>query len=224
LWDPVTQATAYRIVDLASTNHTFVNSKLVESVELREGDAIQIGDTVLKFVLLDDIETRFHEEVRNRISYDQLTGLLTKESLYLALETELKRCLRYELPLTVLMMDLDRFKSVNDTQGHLMGSHVLAEVGRLIRESIRAVDVAARYGGEEFLAYLSETGVPGATLAAERVRKAIEQHPFTLDGATLRITISIGLAACPAHGRDIVSLVRRAHRALYRAEEGGRNR
>src|SRR6266705_3229046 len=197
LWDPATQVTTYRVVDLGSTNHTFVNTSRVENADLREGDKIQIGDTVLKFVLLDDIEARFHEEVRNRISYDQLTGLLTKESLYLALE--LKRCLRYELPLAVLMMDLDRFKSVNDAHGHLMGSHVLAEVGRLIRESIRSADVSARYGGEEFLAYLSETGVPGATLAAERVRKAIEDHPFTLDGSTLKVTISIGIAACPVH-------------------------
>jgi diguanylate cyclase (GGDEF)-like protein len=224
LWDPVTQETTYRIVDLGSTNHTFVNTGRVESIELREGDKIQIGDTVLKFVLLDDVEVKFHEELRNRISYDQLTGLLTKESLYLALESELKRCLRYELPLTVLMMDLDRFKNVNDTHGHLMGSHVLAEVGRLIRECIRSADVAARYGGEEFLAYLSETPLPGAMLAAERIRKGIEDHPFTLDGATLRITISLGIAAAPVHGRDLTSLVRRADRALYRAKESGRNR
>src|SRR6266705_3187306 len=180
LWDPATQVTTYRVVDLGSTNHTFVNTSRVENADLREGDKIQIGDTVLKFVLLDDIEARFHEEVRNRISYDQLTGLLTKESLYLALDRELQRCLRYELPLSILMMDLDRFKSVNDTRGHLMGSHVLAEVGRLIRESTRAVDVAARYGGEEFVAYLSETATVGAGQAAERIRRSIEEHRFTL--------------------------------------------
>src|SRR3989441_245087 len=223
-WDPAAQTATYTIVDLGSTNHTFVNTSRVKTVELREGDKIQVGDTVLKFVLLDDIEAKFHEEIRNRISYDQLTGLLTKESLYLALEMELTRCLRFALPLAVLMMDLDRFKSVNDAHGHLMGSHVLAEVGRLIRESIRSADVSARYGGEEFLAYLSETALPGAMLAAERVRRAIEEHRFTLDGSTLAITISIGIAACPAHGRDINSLVRRADRALYRAKESGRNR
>lgn len=223
-WDPEKQSGTYHLVDLGSTNHTYVNSALVESVELREGNKIQVGDTVLKFVLLDDIEAKFHEEIRNRISFDQLTGLLTKESLYLALEMELKRCLRYELPLTVLMMDLDRFKSVNDTHGHLMGSHVLAEVGRLIRESIRGNDVAARYGGEEFVAYLSETGVPGAAQAAERVRHAIEACAFTLDGKTIRVTISIGISSCPEHGRDIQSLVGRADRALYRAKQGGRNR
>jgi diguanylate cyclase (GGDEF)-like protein len=224
LWKPETQTATYTIADLGSTNHTFVNTSLVEAVELREGDKIQIGDTVLKFVLLDDIEAKFHEEIRNRISYDQLTGLLTKESLFLALGMELKRCLRFDQPLSVLMMDLDRFKSVNDTYGHLMGSHVLAEVGRLIRESIRAVDVAARYGGEEFVAYLSESAMLGAAQAAERIRRAIESHPFTRDGVTIQVTISIGVALCPEHGRDIETLVRRADRALYRAKETGRNR
>src|SRR5213593_1735758 len=179
LWDPEAQTATYTIADLGSTNHTFVNTTRVDTVELREGDKIQIGDTVLKFVLLDDIETKFHEEIRNRISYDQLTGLLTKESLYLAPEMELTRCLRYALPLAVLMMDLDRFKAVNDTHGHLMGSHVLSEVGRLIRESIRTADVAARYGGEEFVAYLSETSLIGAAQAAERMRMAIAGQPFT---------------------------------------------
>ena len=122
------------------------------------------------------------------------------------------------------MMDLDRFKSVNDTHGHQMGSHVLAEVGRLIRESIRGADVAARYGGEEFVVYLPDTGLPGATLAAERIREAIEHHSFSLDSVTIPVTISIGIAACPEHGRDIKSLVGRADRALYRAKETGRNR
>ena len=223
-WNPESQVATFHLADLDSTNHTFVNSTRIESVELREGDKIQIVDTVLKFVLLDEIEAKFHEEVRNRISYDQLTGLLTKESLYLALDRELQRCLRYELPISILMMDLDRFKSVNDARGHLMGSHVLAEVGRLIRDSLRTVDVAARYGGEEFLAYLAESTTLGAGQAAERIRKAIEDHRFTLDGVTIQVTISIGIACCPEHGRDVRTLVGRADRALYRAKESGRNR
>ena len=223
-WNPESQVATFHLADLDSTNHTFVNSARIESVELREGDKIQIGDTVLKFVLLDEIEAKFHEEVRNLISYDQLTGLLTKESLYLALDRELQRCLRYELPISILMMDLDRFKSVNDARGHLMGSHVLAEVGRLIRDSLRTVDVAARYGGEEFLAYLAESTTLGAGQAAERIRKAIEDHRFTLDGVTIQVTISIGIACCPEHGRDVRTLVGRADRALYRAKESGRNR
>jgi diguanylate cyclase (GGDEF)-like protein len=215
---------SYAITDLGSTNHTFVNSKRVDSVELTDGDKIQIGDTVLKFVVLDNIEATFHAEVRDRISYDRLTGLLTKETLYLAFERELERCLRYGLPLSVLMMDLDRFKSVNDTHGHLMGSHVLSEVGGVIRRAVRAEDVAARYGGEEFVSYLSETDVTSANVAAERIRSGIEAHRFVLDDVAISVTISIGIATAPAHGTTIDQLVAAADRALYRAKESGRNR
>jgi len=214
----------FSLADLESTNHTFVNSKQVQTARLQDGDKVQIGGTILKFVMLDGIEAKFHTDVRDRISYDQLTGLLTKESLYLAFARELDRCLGYGLPASVLMMDLDRFKSVNDAHGHQMGSHVLSEVGRLIRDHIRSADVSARYGGEEFVSYLSETDVPGALLAAERVRTAIAAHAFTLDEVTIRVTISIGVAAAPQHGRTIKELVGSADRALYQAKESGRNR
>jgi diguanylate cyclase (GGDEF)-like protein len=223
-WNPITESATFQIVDLGSTNRVYVNSRPVERIELKDGDKIQIGDTVLKFVLLDDIEAKFHAEVRNRISFDQLTGLLTKESLYLALDVELKRCLRYTVPLAVLMMDLDFFKAINDTHGHLMGSHVLSEVGRLMAHSIRGADVAGRYGGEEFVAYLPEADGAGAIQVAERIRHNIESHAFALDGKTVRATISIGVALFPAHGRDLRSLVARADRALYKAKEEGRNR
>ncbi len=214
----------FTLTDLGSTNHTFVNSEQVESVQLRDGDKIQIGDSVLKFVVLDNIEAKFHAEVRDLISYDQLTGLLTKESLYMAFERELKRCLRYGLPLGVLMMDLDFFKSVNDGHGHLMGSHVLAEVGRLIRQSFRISDVSARYGGEEFLSYLAETDTTGAELVGERIRSEIQAFPFILDEVSIHVTISIGIAVAPRHGENIKTLVAAADQALYRAKETGRNR
>src|SRR3989475_4177300 len=182
-WDEGRRSGRLALTDLGSTNGTLVNNRPAERIELKEGDKIQVGGTLLKFVLLDDIEVRYHEEVRNRITYDRLTGLLTKESLDLALEMDLKRCRRYGLPMAVLMMDLDHFKSVNDTHGHLVGSHVLSEVGRLIRESLRDDDVSARYGGEEFIAYLSERTGLEARQAAERVRRTIGKERITHDGA-----------------------------------------
>lgn len=214
----------YTITDLDSTNHTYVNAERVESATLGDGDKIRVGDTVLKYVVMDSLEANFHAEVRDRISYDQLTGLLTKESLFLAFERELTRCVRYELPLSVLMMDLDRFKSVNDTYGHLMGSHVLAEVGDIIRSCIRSGDVSARYGGEEFVTYLTETETEGALVAAERIREAIEEHRFVLDDVSIGVTISIGVSTAPGHGTTVQSLVGAADEALYRAKETGRNR
>jgi two-component system cell cycle response regulator len=218
------EGSGYALTDLGSTNHTYVNSQRVESTTLRDGDKIRIGDTVLKFVLMDTLEANFHAEVRDRISYDQLTGLLTKESLFLAFERELARCLRYDLPVSVLMMDLDRFKSVNDTHGHLMGSHVLEEVGGIIRDCIRSGDVSARYGGEEFVTYLAETDTEGARVAAERIRTAIEQHAFVLDDVSIGVTISIGVATAPKDGTSVERLVGAADQALYRAKETGRNR
>lgn len=227
-WDPAEKVRRVFLTDLGSTNRTYVNGEAVGRRELKEGDKVRVGDTVLKFVLQDALDARFHREIRDRIAYDQLTRLLTKESLYSALEAELARCARYGLPLAVLMMDLDRFKSVNDTHGHLMGSHVLAEVGRLIREGFRTSDVSARYGGEEFVAYLSESGAEEGRLVAERIRTAIAAHPFTrVDekglSDTVRITISIGVSEFPRDGGTLEALVAAADRALYRAKEEGRN-
>jgi two-component system cell cycle response regulator len=228
-WDARRKVQRVVLTDLGSTNRTYVNGEAVTRLELKEGDKIRVGDTLLKFVFQDALDSRFHREIRNRIATDQLTGLLTKESLYAALELELKRCARYGLSLAVLMMDLDHFKIVNDTHGHLMGSHVLSEVGRLIREGLRRSDISARYGGEEFLAYLSEQGAGEALPAAERIRKAIEGHFFTrTDTAgrviSLRVTISIGIALFPSDGTGLESLVAAADRALYRAKREGRNR
>jgi diguanylate cyclase (GGDEF)-like protein len=223
-YDIEARCITFHLIDLQSTNHTFVNWRQIERMALQDGDKIQIGETILKYVLLDDIEAKFHAEVRNRITFDQLSGLLTRESLSLALEMELNRCMLYHLPLAVLMMDLDRFKMVNDAHGHLVGSRVIGEVGQVIRDTIRGADVAARYGGEEFLAYFPENGRSGAHQAAERLRKAVGHHLFVADGPGVRITTSIGIALFPEHGRTVEVLVDRADRELYRAKESGRNR
>jgi len=228
-WDDDRRVGRTVIRDLGSTNGTLVNGERVVSAQLREGDKIRLGDTILKFVLQDDLDARFHQEVHNRIAYDQLTGLLTKEFLYLAMETELKRCGKYGLPMAVLMMDLDHFKQVNDGYGHLMGSHVLSEVGGLIQQGLRSTDVSARYGGDEFVAYMSEVSLKGGAQAAHRIRSAVEAHSFTRtdeSGRTtsLRLTLSLGVSAFPRHGASLEALVAAADAALYRAKESGRNR
>jgi diguanylate cyclase (GGDEF)-like protein len=221
-WDPENGA-RYFISDTGSTNGTFVNTRPAQKTNLREGDKIQVGNTVLKYVVLDSIDAKFHSEIRDRITYDALTGLLTKESLYLALASEIRACLDYEVPLAVLMMDLDYFKQVNDTYGHPMGSHVLSQVGRLIRDNVRDLDVTARYGGEEFVTYLSGSDLSGAQVVAERVRRAIEGYEFRLGNQSSRITISIGIATLPEYGRNLDALVAAADRALYAAKARGRN-
>lgn len=222
--EPETGEREYTVFDLGSTNGTFANNRRVSSVELCDGDKIRIGRTVLKFVLSDEVDEKFHRTIRDMITFDDLTGLLTKRSLYQELERELARSARYKHPLSVLMMDLDHFKKVNDEHGHQAGSFVLSQAGRIIQASIREPDLAGRYGGEEFIAYLPETDRERALKAAERVRSAIEEKVFMHEGVPIRITISIGVSSFPEHGSDIDGLVREADRALYRCKATGRNK
>jgi len=216
--------TLYRLSDLGSTNHLFVNGRQVEAHLLADGDKIQLGGQVLKFELHDSIDARFHTEIRNRIRYDDLTGLLTYESFRTALEWELARYASSAKGCAVAMMDLDDFKSVNDRYGHLAGSFVLTEFGALVRQNIRQFDVASRYGGEEFISYLPETAAAEACTAAERIRTVLEQRNFEHQGRTIRITVSIGLSHFPDDGEDLRSLVERADQRLYRAKAEGKNR
>jgi diguanylate cyclase (GGDEF)-like protein len=216
--------TLFRLVDLGSTNHVFVNGQQAESHLLADGDKIRLGGVVLKFELHDAIDARFHTEIRNRIRYDDLTGLLTYESFRTALAWELERYASSATGCAVVMMDLDDFKKLNDTYGHLAGSFVLSEVGAVIRGNLRNFDVAARYGGEEFVAYLPETAGGEAWTAAERLRELLAQHVFLHQERAIRLTISMGLSHFPQDGSELGSLVQAADERLYRAKRSGKNR
>ncbi len=214
----------YVLLDNGSTNGTFLNNRQVGKAVLRDGDKVRIGSTVLRFSYHDEIDAEYHRRIYDLITYDDLTGLLTLRPFYRELEREIERSARLGLPLAVLMMDVDRFKQVNDTFGHQTGSHVLKECGRLIRHALRYNDAAARYGGEEFIAYLPNADHELAGRIAERVRAAIEAGDFAYDGSRPHPTISIGIAWFPVDARDLDGLVRRADQRLYRAKEEGRNR
>jgi len=224
IFDQHTKTIKYLLTDLTSTNHTYVNEKQISQRSLRDGDKIRIGDTTLKFALQDTIDARFHKEIQQRIRYDSLTSLLTKESFYIAMESELNRCRINLLPLSLLMMDIDFFKKVNDTHGHQAGSYVLSEIGRLILCNSRDLDLSARYGGEEFIALLVETSKHQAFSVAERVRKVIGNHLFVWDNKSIKVTISIGIAQYPEDGGTIDELVAKADKALYRCKHTGRNK
>jgi diguanylate cyclase len=142
------------------------------------------------------------------------------------LDRELERVRRYQTGFSVLMIDLDRFKTVNDTRGHLVGDSVLRQMGDLLRGEVRSVDLAARYGGEEFVIVLPETDSEGALVFAERLRKRVMHTNFAETGEPLSITVSIGVA-CAKPDDDVStpdSLIERADEALYRAKNEGRNR
>jgi two-component system, cell cycle response regulator len=156
---------------------------------------------------------------------DSLTHLLNRRALTIRLVAELERVRRYNSPLTMLMIDLDHFKLVNDTFGHLVGDEVLRGLAMILQRSVRSVDMVARYGGEEFVVVLPETGETGAVAFAERIRQRAEQHNFeAARSATVRITVSIGVSCFPSpHVESAEDLFARADAALYRAKDRGRN-
>ncbi len=229
--DPETKQTTYRIADLGSTNGTTVNGDVVKEALLSDGDKIVIGDHLFRFDMLDEIDREFQQQIHRLIAHDELTGLLTSKSFFSELRREAARAEADSRPFCVLMMDLDHFKDVNDTYGHLVGSRTLEETGRVIKEALRAGDVASRFGGEEFAAFLLDANYAQALVAAERVRAAVEREEFpvtrvnTPGGETTHhITISIGIAAYPDDATDPIHLVELADSALYRAKRSGRNR
>ncbi len=230
--DPHTGERRYRLSDLGSTNGTLLNGRSVAEAFLADGDKLTIGEHLLRFDLLDDIDREFQTHIHRLLAHDELTGLLTSKSFFSELRREAARAESEGRPFCVLMMDLDHFKSVNDRHGHLVGSQTLEDVGAIITRSMRAGDVAARFGGEEFAAFLLNADCAQGLVAAERVRSAVEEHLFnaqrrgsTADtGEVLRVTISIGVAAYPDDARDPIQLIELADTALYRAKNAGRNR
>jgi diguanylate cyclase (GGDEF)-like protein len=219
----------WRLTDLGSTNGTMVNGQVVTEVLLNEGDKIVIGDQLFRFDMLDEIDREFQQQIHRLLAHDELTGLLTSKSFLSELRREAARAEAESVPFCVLMMDLDHFKVVNDTHGHLVGSRTLQEVGEVIKKALRAGDVAARFGGEEFAAFLLDADYAQGLVAAERVRFAVAQHQFsasageTFDSKTHQITISVGVAAYPDDAKDPIHLIELADSALYRAKRNGRN-
>jgi diguanylate cyclase (GGDEF)-like protein len=185
--------------------------------------------TFLRFELLDEIDREYQYQIRRLLSHDDLTGLLSSRSFFSELRREASRADAEMSPFCVLMMDVDHFKNVNDTYGHLTGSKTLEEIGQCITEILRSGDAAARFGGEEFAAFLLDAELPQGIIAAERIRQAIEQHEFSVlkQGKavkTHRVNISIGIASFPHDSSDPIELVEMADSALYRAKREGRNR
>ncbi len=153
-------------------------------------------------------------------SHDALTGLKNRRAFEERMVEELARIRRTGQPVTLLLLDIDHFKSFNDSFGHPRGDVVLRDVARLLSRAIRDTDIAARYGGEEFAIVLPNTGIEGAYEMGERLRRTIEEAPW----AERAITISVGAATAEHHGADLAELLEQADRALYRSKQGGRNR
>jgi len=155
---------------------------------------------------------------------DELTKVYTLRYFQQVLTDEVGRYQRYGQKVSILMLDLDDFKKVNDTYGHPVGDITLREFARLVKDSVREVDVVCRYGGEEFAVILPETDDKSALIVAERIRERTEKRVFYIEGHEIKITVSIGVASCPKNAVTVRDLVNAADRALYRAKESGKNR
>jgi diguanylate cyclase (GGDEF)-like protein len=231
------------VEDLGSTNGTFVNDEPIDRRKLEDGDIVRFGEAVVKFLAGTNIERAYHEEVYRLSILDGLTGVHNKRFFDEVLEREVARSQRHGSALSLVLFDIDHFKDINDTHGHLAGDTILVLLCRRIKPRIRREDVLARIGGEEFACLLTETQHPGALAFAEDLRQLVEREPFLSDGIAVKVTVSLGVGAFeppppppPTRGplddtrataatlKDALELVRRADERLYAAKRAGRNR
>lgn len=217
------------LTDLGSSNGTFVDGKRLQPnqpMRLEDGSRIQLGAAlVLKYVSLDPCDERFQREMFERAVRDNLTGLYNRAYFLEQVGPLCDRNIQQDLGLAILMVDIDRFKLINDEYGHDAGDTVLREVARVLRESTRLEDLVARYGGEEFVFALPVANLDQAVERAERIRIQLAQRTIQAGDRPLRMTVSIGLS-CNLSGwpRTISGLISAADEALYEAKLNGRNR
>ena len=212
------------VADLGSTNGTFVNDRPIERALLKSGDLVKVGDIIFKFLAGHNVEAAYHEEIYRMTIRDGLTSVANVRYLNEFLEREFARSRRHGRELAVVLLDIDHFKKINDSLGHLTGDYVLREMARVIESRVRRDELFARYGGEEFCLVLPETSRDGAIHYAEIVRKAVEDHRFVFDGTDVPVTVSCGVATFSPDMSRPVDIIRAADEALYRAKRNGRNR
>lgn len=212
------------IKDLGSTNGTFVNDRRITEHRLRDGDQIRIGRAMLKFLTSGNVEAQYHEEIYRLMTIDGLTQVHNKRFFGETLEKEFARSVRYKHPFALVVFDIDHFKKVNDTYGHLAGDEVLRRVGHLVQGKVRTNDTVARIGGEEFAVLLPEVPIEGGVILAEKLRKLIEEEVFSHEGTTIPVTISLGVAAWREGIENAEDLLKAADEKLYEAKRSGRNR
>jgi diguanylate cyclase (GGDEF)-like protein len=169
--------------------------------------------------------SQLHHQQEELAIRDDLTKLFNFRHLDQVLDNEIRRCLRYGSVLSLIFLDLDYFKGVNDRYGHLMGSRVLVEVAELLIRNLRDVDIVSRYGGDEFVVVLPETGIRTTHTITKRLHRAVHRHEFlSAEGIKVHLTASFGLAGFPDHARNKKDLIRLADQAMYEAKYGGRDR
>ena len=217
----------YRIVDMDSRNGTFVEDVRVGStpVQVREGDRIRFGPaTIVKLGMANELESNVMVQLYNAATRDGLTGLFNKRFFFDQLEQEVAWHRRHGNPMSLIVLDVDFFKSVNTNFGHPGGDVVLAELSRRLVRTCRTEDILVRYGGEEFAVILRHTDPVQAMYLCERLRAAVGGRPFALPNTQLTVTISLGVATRSGDQLRGVELLDAADQALLRAKAAGRDR
>jgi diguanylate cyclase (GGDEF)-like protein len=213
------------IEDAGSTNGTFVNDQRVQGTAvLRSGDRFQVGSVHFKFLHEQDVEHAYHEAIYQMVMRDGLTEAFNQRKFHEELAREFARAQRHDRPLCVVVFDIDSFKEVNDTHGHLCGDMVLKQVAAAVRELLRPEQVFARLGGDEFAILCPEMSYDGGSAMAEKLRQRLAELSFAREGATFGITCSLGTAERRPEMATEEQLFEAADRALYLAKGAGRNR
>jgi diguanylate cyclase (GGDEF)-like protein len=212
--------------DMGSTNGTYCNGERVTRHPLSEGDKILLGSTtILKFSYHDKLDEAFQRQMSESALRDGLTRAYNKRYFSERVESELQYSLRHDAPLSLIFLDIDHFKAINDRHGHQAGDHVLVQLATLAMTMLGEDDIFARYGGEEFAVIARGMDTAKAQEMSERLRASVEAQPFVFEGTTIPVTISVGVSYAPGLGAaTTVDLVARADEALYAAKRGGRNR
>ncbi|MCA9085302.1 MAG: GGDEF domain-containing protein [Planctomycetaceae bacterium] len=216
---------SYFLSDLNSTNGTYVDDKLLRGrMPLTGGELIRMGSSILKFMMSMDQEAHYHAVVHELMVRDSLTNAFNRSYLIPQIDGELKSCRRDNIHFSIIILDIDHFKKINDRFGHLVGDEVLRVFCERIRAELRATDMLARFGGEEFVVACRQTSVREAGRIAERLRLTISSTAFQTQAGPIVITCSLGVACSDGvQFPNCDELFSAADRSLYNAKRSGRN-
>lgn len=225
----VDQATGFKTraiaaVPLISKGKVLGVIELVNADQLKNsGPQTQLLDALADFAAIAIENARFVSRVKELTIIDDVTGLYNSRHLHTLLETEISRSVRYDAPFSLIFLDLDHFKQVNDTHGHLVGSRLLGLVGQLLKFNLRTIDWALRYGGDEFILILPRTGKHEALLVCKRLRKTLNETVFFEKNLNINIAASWGIATYPEDAKDKEGMIKLSDQSMYLVKRSGRN-
>lgn len=212
------------VTDLDSTNGTYVNGELVEERTLKSGDKIGMGSSIIRFSFHDDIEEKYHARLFAFATTDSLTSFYNRRYILSELENQSRIAKRNHRVFCIFLLDIDGFKEINDTFGHLIGDEIIKKIAACIKRNLREQDFAGRFGGDEFMIILPETEIKGALKLGDRVRRKIEEFVIPHEGRQISTTITGSIGQYGLHGDSSAHLLQVTDRALCQAKKLGKNR